>query len=117
MYNTPEVTVIGFDYFNASELEEIQRNLGLLYGTRAGTCPGDRSFGLDQAFESCPTNVAQNLFALEIIEKTEMYEKRVEILDISYEQSKDGNLNPKIIIGPRDADDADGDADSEDQDG
>lgn len=113
MFGTPEITIIGFDYLNATELEEMQRNLNLLYSTRAGTCPGDRNFGLEQDFEGCPTNVAQNLFALEAIEKTEIYEGRAEILDIEYTQSEDGNLTPRIIIGEKDPEDADGDADAE----
>lgn len=111
MFDEPEVSIIGFDYLNASEIEVMQRNLSLLYSTRAGSCPGDRNFGLDQDFESCPANVAQNLFALEVIEKTEIYEKKAEVLDIVYTQSEDGNLTPRIIIGQRDPDDMDEDAD------
>ena len=105
MFNTPEVAIIGFDYLNATEQEEMQRNLVMLYSTRAGTCPGDRNFGLDQTFESCPTNIAQNLLALEVIEKTEIYEDRAEILNIEYTQAEDGNLTPKIIVGPKDLED------------
>lgn len=112
MFNTPEVAIIGFDYLNAPELEEMQRNLDLLYGTAAGTCPGDRNFGLDQTFESYPTNVVQNLFALEVIEKTEIYEDKAEVLSIEYTQAEDGNLTPKIIIGPKDPEDTE-DADTE----
>ena len=108
----PEVAMVGFDYLNAAELEEMRRNLGLLYSTRAGACPGDRNFGLEQDFESCPTNVARNLFALEAIEKTEIYEDKAEILNIEYTQAADGNLTPKIIIGPKDPEGA-GDADDE----
>ena len=101
MFDTPETAITGFDYLNATELEEMRRNLNFLYSTRAGTCPGDRNFGLEQAFESCPANVAKNLFALEVIEKTEAYEGRA---------SEDGNLTPKITIGskePEDIEDAD----------
>ena len=112
MFNAPEVAIIGFDYLNATELEEMQRNLDLLYSTRAGTCPGDRNFGLEQTFESCPTNVARNLFALEVIEKTEIYEDKAEILNIEYTQAEDGNLTPKIIIGPKDPEDTE-EADTE----
>ncbi len=116
MFNAPEISIIGFDYLDATGLEEMQRNLALLYGTRAGTCPGDRNFGLEQTFESCPTNVAQNLFALEVIEKTEIYEDRAEILNIEYTQSEDGNLTPKIIIGAKDPEDTE-DADTEELEG
>lgn len=106
MFNEPEVSLVGFDYLNATELEELQRNLSLLYSTAEGTCPGDRNFGLDQSFESCPTNVAQNLFALEVIEKTELYESRAEVIDISFEQAENWSLTPKITIGKRESDDA-----------
>lgn len=112
MFNAPEISLTGFDYLNTTEMEEMQRNLALLYGTRAGTCPGDRNFGLEQDFESCPTNVAQNLFALEVIEKTEIYEDKAEVLNIEYTQAEDGNLTPKIIIGPKDPEDLE-DADTE----
>lgn len=112
MFGIPEIVFIGFDYLNATNLEEMKRNLDLLYSTRAGTCPGDRNFGLEQSFESCPTNVARNLFALEVIEKTEVYENRAEILNIEYTQADDGNITPKIIIGPKDQEGT-GDADTE----
>lgn len=56
--------------------------------------------------------MARNLFALEVIEKTEIYEDKAEILNIEYTQSADGNLTPKITIGPKDPEDT-GDADTE----
>lgn len=87
----------------------------MLYSTAAGTCPGDRNFGLDQTFESYPTNVAQNLFALEVIEKTEIYEDKAEVLNIEYTQAEDGNLTPKIVIGQKKPDDTGEDADTESQ--
>lgn len=103
MFNKPEVMLDGFNYLDATVLEEIQRNLGCLYGTAEGTCPGDRHFGIDQSFESYPLNVAQNLFALEVIEKTEEYESRAEILDISFSYEEDGNMTPRITIGLKDS--------------
>ncbi len=103
MFNKPEVLMDGFNYLDATGLEEIQRNLGCLYGTAEGTCPGDRHFGIDQSFESYPLNVAQNLFALEVIEKTEEYESRAEILDISFSYEEDGNMTPRITIGLKDS--------------
>lgn len=105
MFNVPEIAFINFNYLNASVLEEVQRNLLLLYETAEGTCPGDRSFGLDQKFVDCPVNVAENLFALEVIEKTGLYEKRAEIADISYRQAENGNLTPKVSIRLKDFED------------
>lgn len=113
MFNTPETSMVGFDYSNATELEEIHRNLNMLYATAAGTCPGDRNFGLDRSFESCPYNVAQNLFVLEVIEKTEIYEKRVEVLEVEFKQEGDGNLTPVIIIGKREDGDTEEDMEGE----
>ncbi len=113
MFNKPEVSLDGFDYFTATEIEELQRNLGFLYSTAEGTCPGDRHFGLDQSFESYPLNVAQNLFALEVIDKTEEYESRVEILDISFSYEEDGNITPKITIGLKNAEDYEDEEDEE----
>lgn len=108
MFNMPEFSMIGFDYTKATFLEEIQRNLGLLYSTAAGTCPGDREFGLDQTFGGYPVNIAKNLFALEIIEKTEIYEGRVKIQKIDYEYDEDGNLTPIITIELKDVIESDG---------
>ena len=106
MFHAPIISVT-----EGLEIEEIKQNLELLYSTVAGTCPGDRNFGLEQDFEGCPVNVAKNLFALEVIEKTEIYENRAEVIDISYTQTEDGNLTPKIVIGKKEPDIMDDDID------
>ena len=99
MFHTPEVKIIGFNYLEASKLEEMQRCLAMLYGTPAGSCPGDREFGLDMDCLDCPEGVARNQLALERIEKTRRYEPRAEIVKIEYAQAADGGLAPKITIG------------------
>lgn len=104
MFNKPEVNLIGFDYLNAAKIEEMRRNLSLLYETVEGSCPGDRFFGLNPSFLDAPLNVAINLFALEVIEKTEIYEEKAEILNIEYSYTTDGNLTPKITIGQKNPD-------------
>lgn len=104
MFHTPEISFIGFDYLNATKLEEMRRNLSLLYETLEGSCPGDRLFGLNPSFLDAPMNVAINLFALEVIEKTEIYEEKAEIVSIEYEHSADGKLTPKIVIGKKEVD-------------
>lgn len=99
MIGSPKVALSGFDYLSATVQEEIRRNLSLLYETVEGSCPGDRLFGLNPDFQDAPMNVAINLFALEVIEKTEIYESRVEVLDIQYTQSENGDLTPEIVVG------------------
>lgn len=105
------VNMVGFNYKKASELETIKRGLELLYRTAAGTCPGDRAFGLDQTFESHPINIAENLFATEVIEKTEQYYPEVELDDIDFEASENGELVPTMTLVP-----ADGGADDDEDD-
>ena len=79
--------------FPYSFVSNDQRNLGCLYGTAEGTCPGDRHFGIDQSFESYPLNVAQNMFALEVIEKTEEYEKHTASLQVLFKCQVTYNFN------------------------
>lgn len=101
MIGRPEVVLTGFDYLGADKQEELRRNLALLYETVEGTCPGDRRFGLDPSFMDAPLDVAVNLFALEVIEKTEVYEDKAEVLEVEYTQLQDGNLTPRIVIGAK----------------
>ena len=37
-----------------------------------------------------------------MIEKTELYESRAEVVSVEFTQGEDGNLTPKILIGPKD---------------
>lgn len=76
--------LVGFDYQKATDIERIKRNLNCLYSCVEGTCPGDRSFGLNQDFLSLPLPVVQNKLSLEIIQKTEIYEPLVEVMDIQF---------------------------------
>lgn len=80
-----------------SEDDEIIQGLRTLYTTPEGTIPLDRSFGLNQDFVGYPTEIAKNMYALEVINKTENYEPRVEV-DVSFEDSEDGEIIPVISI-------------------
>ncbi len=90
-------TLITFDY-QGPELNEILRNLSTLYGTVEGTIPLDRSFGLSQDYLSYPVPVAENMIALEITEKTELYEPRVEVEEITFESTTEGTVISKVLI-------------------
>ena len=100
MFGEPQIRCVGFDYAGQDELSSIQRNLSALYSTPEGTCPGDRRFGLDWSFLDAPLDVAENLYALEVVDKTEEYEPRVEVMEVTYEWEMDGHLRPTILIGP-----------------
>jgi len=99
MINTTKA-IIDFDYQD-NEIKDINRCLTALYSTKEGEQPLDRSFGLNNDFVSYPLNVAMNLFALEITEKTELYEPRVFVNEVTYQTGDDGSLIPRISIGRR----------------
>ncbi len=95
-----DVNLINFDYENAEIIEEIKRNIETLFSTPEGSCPGDRSFGLNQEFVGMPGPVAQNQLALEIIEKVSIYEPRVEVKDFSFSYEEDGSNKAFVCIAP-----------------
>lgn len=96
-----EVKII-FETSN-SEDDEIIQGLTTLYTTPEGTIPLDREFGLNQDFIGYPTELAKNMYALEVINKTEIYEPRVEV-DVSFEDSEDGKITPVIKISKAEGD-------------
>ncbi len=88
---------IDLNGFTESEAEDIRNCLSTLYSIRTGEQPLDRNFGISNYFLDKPIPVAKNLFALEVIEKTKMYEKRVAVEKVEYEYA-DGKLYPKIYV-------------------
>lgn len=85
--------------FNDGNISEIKRCLENLYGTKAGTQPMDRNFGINDQFVGMPIEVAENMLTLEIIEKTEMYEPRVKVNSITFEvDSENGRITPTIKL-------------------
>lgn len=95
-----KINLVGFDYMDSSEVTEISRNLYALISTPAGTCAGDRSYGLDQDFVSLPAPQAANLLALELAEKIGVYEPRAKFLEAKCSADNSGRLVAVIRIGP-----------------
>ena len=93
--------MVGFDYEDADIAEEINRNICALFSTPAGTCAGDRGYGLQQAeFLGKLAPVAENALALEVMEKVSIYEPRAEVLEVSCVSDPGGQLVATIRIGP-----------------
>lgn len=87
-----------------TEIDDIRRCLSTLYSTREGTQPLDRKFGLNADFIGKPIPVAQNLLAFEIIQKTEIYEKRVVVKSVTYNhEAESGKLVPVVHLTRREA--------------
>lgn len=111
---------VGFDYMTEGTVAEIQRNVSALIATPEGSCPGDRSYGISTEFIGMPIDVARNLSALSVIEKLEIYEPRVELIDVSTESDPiSGSIKNIFTFGPNseyeDEEDTDEDED-EDED-
>ena len=79
---------------------DILRCLNTLYSTRAGSQPMRRAFGIDyDGVVGYPLEVAKNKLALEIIEKTEVYEPRVNVTSVDFDVDvSNGRLIPIIHL-------------------
>ncbi len=89
---------IKLDGIAEKEVENIRRCLCTLYTVRAGEQPLDRDFGIDDSFQDRPMNVAKNMCALEIIEKTKRYEKRAKVERVEFRFDEDGQMMPVIYL-------------------
>ena len=77
--------------------EELKRNLKALLGTRAGSQPADRDFGISWGWLDEVPETAESLFFLEVTSKVEKYEPRVTIKDITFE-NQEGTIIPHIYF-------------------
>lgn len=83
--------------FLPEEFEDITLCLETLLSVRAGSQPMDRNFGINyERAVDYPMNVAKNILALEIIEKVEKYEPRVEVDAIEFMGNMQGQLCPRL---------------------
>ena len=96
-------TEVSVNFLPSSELEEILQNVRTIIGTRKGTVPLDRDFGLDWSFVDKPINVAQALVSAEVAKQVIKYEPRARIISISLVEdltgALDGKMIPKVTIG------------------
>lgn len=81
-----------------TELEDISHCLKNLYSTRAGSIPLNRDFGLSWSALDQSTPDCQSDFALEVIAKTDKYEPRVLVTEVTFETDGDGRVVPTIHI-------------------
>lgn len=83
--------------FSPEEYEDVTLCLSTLLSVRAGSQPLDRDFGLDyDGIVTYPDPVAKNMLSVEIIDKVNKYEPRVEVEEITFEPGKDGQMIPHI---------------------
>ena len=83
--------------FTPEEYADVKRCLETLFSIRAGSQPLDRNLGIDyDNVVGYPMDVAMNMLSLEIIEKVDTYEPRVEVSSIDFKTSTDGQLIPYV---------------------
>ena len=88
---------------NEEVLAEILEGLHFLCGTAEGTFPMNREFGINADIIDQPLPVVKQLLPIELKEKIERFEPRVEVSDISFDYDEDSmNLIPKIQIELKD---------------
>ncbi len=93
-----QAAVININGIEESEAGNIRKCLTTLYTVREGEQPLDRKFGLKQDFLDQPVPIAKNMLALEVLEKTQRYEKRVKVEKVAYESCREGQLIPVIYL-------------------
>lgn len=104
MINTDGVEIV-FSYYE-KDAHEIIRCLKTLYTTVEGTQPLDRKFGLSREFLGQPIPVAQNMYRIEVIEKTDIYEPRVKVSEVTFNvNAEEGEIYPVIKLEKGDEDD------------
>lgn len=92
--------------FSEDELNDINECISNLLSTIAGEQGLDRNFGIEtRGIMDVPTEEAENLITLEIIEKIDKYEPRVEVDDIEFEHNGEGGMIPKVYFKKREAND------------
>lgn len=95
------INLVGFDYMGSDTVSEIYRNLKALLATPEGTCAGDRNYGINIEYIDKSIGEEGNAMAVEIIEKIDIYEPRVELEDIETEMTDNG-VRHKLYFIPAD---------------
>lgn len=90
---------LDFTDYHGNEKEDIANCLNTLYSTPVGTAVLDRDFGLNWDVVDLPLPVAINRLVIEITEKTERYEPRVQVEDVICETSPlEGIIQAKVVL-------------------
>lgn len=85
--------------FSEEEFADVKRCLETIVSVRAGSIPlsGDLGINYDSIMDY-PANIAQNMLAVEIIEKVNTYEPRVKVTSVEFDISADGQFRPHIYF-------------------
>lgn len=92
--------------FSEEELNDVNECISNLLSTIAGEQGLDRDFGIDISdITDMTTEEVENVLAIEIIEKVDRYEPRVEVDDIEFVHDNEGRVMPIIYFKKREMED------------
>lgn len=85
--------------YGAVSYKEIFQNIKMILTTPLWSVPLDRLLGLDMTLVDEPINFAQHYIIPEILEKIQRFERRAEVLEITFEgEPLTGHLIPIIRL-------------------
>lgn len=91
--------------YGMTGIESMQQNIRVICSLLTFSVPLDRAIGLEPEPIDRPYEVSQALIANQVITAVEEFEPRVQVTDITFEQSEDdamiGKLLPRIHFVPR----------------
>ena len=83
----------------ANEIEEVIQNVAMIISTLKGSCPLDRTFGIDPARVDDPIGVAQAKLSAEIAAAVRTQEPRARVKKLFYDgNATDGELIIKARV-------------------
>lgn len=95
----PEITIDAGEA-DESTVQEVNRNLRVLYGTLAGEQALDRDFGISIASIDSPSPETEAEITAEYVRKTQRYEPRARVVRVDWTEGehKNGYLVPRLEV-------------------
>lgn len=78
--------------------KSVVQNIYLILGTRVGTVPMYREFGIPQSFVDKPPAVAETIMTAEIYDAIEKFEPRAELIDVQTEYDDTGKMTVVLEV-------------------
>lgn len=94
MIDIDSTEIMAEDDITASEIEDLK----MLFSTPIGSIPMERDKGIDISFLSMPTEVAKNMYSVEIIKKVKKYSNNIEVSEILFSDDGFGKIRTKVVV-------------------
>lgn len=81
-----------------NEAAQQYRRVAFLLSTIQGTLPTDREFGVDASYLGRPMEVAQALYAADVVAKVAKFVPAVKVKSVTWTGDASGKAKPKVVI-------------------